>query len=710
MKNNKKLTKTNNYRNIRRNNKNRLGKSVNLRNRNHKNNNKHLNQTRNNNTDIIKNKFNSKEDLIGNKINKKDNIPLNNFNNTIDEDNMSNKKKLKYDFNYQPRKIRSKVRSNMKMNSIENTFNHKKNKKYLDNLLEFNTSIKKYDNTINTDGTHNTKRNYKEKSLKYYLFGKDDINQDIENNSKSKTTRENRIKEKDKNNLAQCLSNTNPNINIIDNTQDDANDSIEINVTDNNKKKENNNSNMQKIKIIKNDNNVKVNKDKNNKKNVNKLNKNHILKHNNSNHHINKKRNMKLNYYINEKTQKTIDNDNNKEYKKGINTDIFDYPELKRNNYYSLKKRINKKKSINNKTAIADKESLDFHNKKDFTFIDNSIIKNTLNKTSNIIITEPEISIINSKRPAKNNNKKSNKNNNTNNINNEKNYKKILYKKMNTPNTNNNNNNNVNYKDSTGQKKIANKRQYNLIDNNIKNLNKTTNTHNYNNNKINHPNKNQINSNQQNTLELINPSSIHNTNKNTNKKLKKKKSGQMISNTANNYKKPTFTIKNTVINVNIDTGIILSSVDKRKKERKINAKRIGNNSISHINNKNLVGLETKYNDYLANATLAKINHSNTNENFPIKTKSININDNFNLLSFNEDVDPNNNYSINKNTNFKKFYIYGEKTASKKKQRGNNIKESRNDNNKINNNNSVNRGRKHMKYKSMKLDDFYENKY
>ena len=381
MKNNKKLKKTNNYRNIRRNNRNRLGKSVNLRNRNHKNNNKNLNHTRNNYTDVIKNKFNSKEDLIGNKVNKKDNIPLNNFNNTIDEDNMSNKKKLKYDFNYQPRKIRSKVRSNIKMNSIENTFNHKKNKKYLDNLLEFNTTIKKYDNTINTDGTHNTKRNYKEKSLKYYLFGKDDINQELENNSKSKTTRDNRIKEKDKNNLAQCLNNTNPNINIIDNTQDDVNDSIEINVTDNSKRKENNNSNMQKIKIIKNDNKSKLNKEKNNKKNDNKLNKNNILKHNNSNHHINKKRNMKLNYYTNEKTQKTIDNDNNKEYKKGINTDIFDYPELKRNNYYSLKKRINKKQSINNKTAIADKESLDFHNKKDFTFIDNSIIKNNLNKT-----------------------------------------------------------------------------------------------------------------------------------------------------------------------------------------------------------------------------------------------------------------------------------------------------------------------------------------
>ena len=150
-------------------------------------------------------------------------------------------------------------------------------------------------------------------------------------------------------------------------------------------------------------------------------------------------------------------------------------------------------------------------------------------------------------------------------------------------------------------------------------------------------------------------------------------------------------------------------MDKRKKSRKASSKRT-NNSVNRIKN-NLIGLNSKYNDYLESATLAKINHSNTNESFPIKTKSININDNFNLLSFNEETDPNNNYSINKNTNYKKIYIYGDKTTYKKKQKVSNIKDDKNDNSKLNNNiiNSCNRGKKHMKYKSMKLEDFSEMK-
>ena len=217
--------------------------------------------------------------------------------------------------------------------------------------------------------------------------------------------------------------------------------------------------------------------------------------------------------------------------------------------------------------------------------------------------------------------------------------------------------------------------------------------------------KNQLNSNHQNLFELISNSSIHNSHKNPSKKIRKRKSGQMIS---NNNKKPIVTIKNTVINVNIDTGIILSSVDKKRKKRKLNSKRGNNNSISHINKQNLMALDTKYNDYLTSATIAKISHSNTNENFPIKTKSINVNDNLNLLSLNEEADSNNNFSINKNSNFQKIYIYGEKTASKRKHRAINIKESKNDNDKkTHNNNSSNHGKRHMKYKSMKIDEFYE---
>jgi hypothetical protein len=708
----KKLTKTNNYSNIRRNNKdrNKFGKSVNLRNRNHRNYNKILHHTRNNYTNIIQNKYNSKEELNIKKVNKKDNRYFSNLNNTFDEDNMSNKKKLNYDFNNGSKKMRSKGKKNSKLNSIEATF-HQKNTKFIDNLFNINSSSKKYENTLNPGIIHNTKKNYKEKSLKYYLFGKDNNNQDRENNSKNKKNRENKIKvnnnnEKEKKTISKYENITNPNISIIDNTQDEDNDSIEINNTDNDKKKVNDNSNYKKVnknkksskKIVQYSKTNKDKNDKNTKKNVNKANKPHTLKQQYSNLHSNKKRNIKLNYYINEIEQKTIDNEHNKVHKHGINTDILDYPEIKKNNYYSLKKRMNKKKSINNKTTISDKENLVFHNhKKDFSIIDNSIIKNNnaLNTIDNISITEPKMRF-NSKKLTKTINKKSNKNSVY--INNEKHDKKIYYKKINTQFTHNNDNHN---KDNIAKKNNIHKRQYNIIDNNSKQLNKTSNNY----NKINPPMKNQLNSNHQNLFELISNSSIHNSHKNPSKKIRKRKSGQMIS---NNNKKPIVTIKNTVINVNIDTGIILSSVDKKRKKRKLNSKRGNNNSISHINKQNLMALDTKYNDYLTSATIAKISHSNTNENFPIKTKSINVNDNLNLLSLNEEADSNNNFSINKNSNFQKIYIYGEKTASKRKHRAINIKESKNDNDKkIHNNNSSNHGKKHMKYKSMKIDEFYE---
>ena len=181
----------------------------------------------------------------------------------------------------------------------------------------------------------------------------------------------------------------------------------------------------------------------------------------------------------------------------------------------------------------------------------------------------------------------------------------------------------------------------------------------------------------------------------------------------NNNKKPCVTIKNTVINLNIDTGIILSSsIDKKRKAKQNKSNRGANNSISQINNNRIYGLDTKYNNILANDSLDKINHSSTNENFPIKTKSININDNnYNLFSLNDEVDSNNNFEIiKKNSNFQKIYVYNDKNSYKKNLKANNIKDNKNNNNSKLNNKIMGGNEKneksHIQYKSMKLDDYY----
>ena len=52
-----------------------------------------------------------------------------------------------------------------------------------------------------------------------------------------------------------------------------------------------------------------------------------------------------------------------------------------------------------------------------------------------------------------------------------------------------------------------------------------------------------------------------------------------------NKKKPFVTIKNTVINFNIETGFILASIDKKRKAKKNNSKKGAHNSVSKISNK-----------------------------------------------------------------------------------------------------------------------------
>ena len=683
--NNKKLIKTNKYNNITKQSahKKNVGNSVNLRNLNYKN--KNLIKRRINYTNIIQNKFNSKEN-----IRKKENIYTNNINNTIDEESMSNKKNAKFGFKLynmsvnRAKKTRSVAKKTMKIALLDSTYNQK-NRRYLKNLFNLNSSIKKYENKLNSTGINNPKSNNKNSGIgiKYNIknYNNKEGEKIIEKNSKQKPNKDiikafniNSINLSNLNNSNNIKTNNtnNNNINIIDNTTDEDITISNNNLNHNNKELIKNNKN--KISPKNKGNELKENKDKVIKKNPGKTNRFRLIKHNSNNHKNNNHEDTKVNYYLNEIDQKkTIDEDNYKRHKPKLNTDIFENMEYKKNNQFNIKKMIqnnnSKKNPKNNKTEILVQEKLSFNNKKGL-MIDSNIIKHNsgLNTINTSLKTEPN------KIPSTTKKIKRQKNNN--NIN-EKSNKKNTSKKISAGNTNNIHPKNKNPKNKKNQNDIL-----------------------YNYNTINSAVKNPFNSNNQNILEILNNSSNYNTNNTLNKKINPIRKNSQITN-----KKPNVTIKSTVINLNIDTGIILSSVDRKRKPKKINSKRGTNNSISQINNNQIYGLDTKFNNYLTNEAIA-INHSNTNENFPIKTKSININDNYNLLSINDDNDSNYNYEIiNKNSNFQKIYVYGEKNAYKKNIKANNMKDKSNDNSKINNKTTIT-DKRHIKYKSMKFDDEY----
>ena len=710
--NNKKLVKTNNYNNIAKHlvRKKAVGKSVDLRSLKYKNNKKNLIQKKINYTNIIKNKFNSKEN-----IRKNENIYINNINNTIDEESLINKKYLNYNFKIynssvnRPKKTRSVAKKNTKLASLENTF-VSKNKKYLDNLITINSSIKRYENKLNNIGYHNPKSNNKNNNLaiKYNLLMKNskNNNQNTENNLNKSKIKPNKEKMKIPPIKTNTINNTNENINIIDNTQDESN-SIENNIIINNNTNNNNSISINNLNNGKNKISpknigyyIKRNRENLVKKNV-KMNRVRLLKHNSNLNNNNNQGNIKVNYYLNEIDQKkTLDTENYKTHKPGIHTDIFDYSEIKTNKNANLKKKmINdyKNKSINNKTDIIDKVNTSFIKKKRL-MINNKIIKHNsgYKELANTLKTEPNRMVNTTKKIKRNKNKYYNNNND------KTDKKKLHSKKISTANTNNLNPKNKNPKNIN--------RQNEILSNNTKNLNKTINNFNFNTINSNTSKKNPFNQNNPNILELINTSSP-NYNSSLNKKMNinsnnNRKNSQLIS---NNNKKPLVTIKNTFINLNIDTGFILSSsIDKKRKPKNINSKRATNNSISQINNNHIYDLDSKYNKYLTNVTNDEIDNINksTNENYPIKTKT--INGNYNIFSLNDDNDSNNNLEIiNKNPNYQKIYMYGVKSGFKKNLKiNNNIKDSKNDNSKLNNRTVNNTNdKRHAKYKSMKLDDY-----
>ena len=155
-------------------------------------------------------------------------------------------------------------------------------------------------------------------------------------------------------------------------------------------------------------------------------------------------------------------------------------------------------------------------------------------------------------------------------------------------------------------------------------------------------------------------------------------------------KKPNVTIKNTVINLNIDTGFIIHSFDKRDKIKSINSSRPNNYLINEIDDNNNRYLhKNKNNNYLNQERIStNIIHHNTNENqFQV------INTENNILTENNNIS-----GVNKTISKKKIIYKDDKNLK--------INNEKNFLNKSMNNNI----KRHIKYKSMKLEDKGSNKF
>ena len=197
-----------------------------------------------------------------------------------------------------------------------------------------------------------------------------------------------------------------------------------------------------------------------------------------------------------------------------------------------------------------------------------------------------------------------------------------------------------------------------------KNLNRTSNSnfHSFIQNPFTGNNPNNINK----FFIHTNNGSFNQIEQNLSKKLNEKNNSNN-NNLINGKKKPLVSIRNTVINFNmIDSGLILDSLKRKKKVNKLSNNNVAqNNSVNKLQNNHLFGLCSKFNSNIS------LNNNNqllsNNDIYLSKTKTINV----------------------KNTN-KKTFRYGENINNKliiKKQ-------------------LTNFDKSHVKYKSMRLEDYY----
>ena len=652
--------------------------------KNIKYNSKKLISKRTNNSKIFHKKYSSKGSINKQRLNYKKNAYSNNINNTIEDDDIPKKLKLHFNFHKinisyvkSSKRAKSLAKHNMKLSSYDTS--KSKKIKNVDHLHENTSSIKKNLENLN----HNKKLNkfnllYKKnlKQINLNLQKKKRKNY-IDEENKRKILKTEVSKEKRKNileikgikkmklpNIKNEKKNK-ANINIIDNTKDEEENNdkyIQKNYnTKTNIKKYNNNKIFQKVKEGTNSGNSEYiirtfDREKNQrfkKQNLNKYNR--------------ISRALNINYLKKIENRKTIDEeDKHRRINIDISTNIGCSKKNNTGNNNNNKENNNSKKKLvknENKNVIVKKNdiskkdlniniNIDLNNKKDP--LKDIYIKGknyNLKDIENILKTEP------SKKPSISYKK---------NLNAEKESKiNYSYKKIVPINPVKINNNRKNQK-------------YTQKQNIPKILNKTSNSSNFN-SFIKNPFIqtessifNTINQSTNNTNVGTNNTNL--TQNNLNKKPINNKNSLKVLN--NSKKKPCVTIRNTVINFNmIDSGLILASLNRKKDEKKRIGKIGTNNSLNRLNNNHLYRLCSKFNGNL----IPNINNSNIHGDISIKNKTINLNHN------------NNN-----------FHFIGRKILNYEEKHIRNFKKSSNINNKSN---LSNYDKFHMKYNSMRLEDF-----
>jgi len=659
--NNKKLIKTTKYNNIKSQvpRKYIIGKSVNIRKNEFNNREKNLIMNKINDTNIIKSKFNSKEKFDKNRNAKRENIYSNNINNIVNNEYYNKKLKLKFNLGLHNsteqthKKNNSTAKKNMKLTSFQTIDNKKNNQNYLDNLFNIHSNIKKYKQQLKDIKLTGMKFNDDMKiRLKNNINNENSEDKRTHNKLKSEILPEQKYKKikinKDKLKLPKIYNNTinnkNDLINIIDNTEDEEN--IKTNLEN-------------------------INQTFNTNKENNIGNKTVYQK--NKNEKIFKKKLLNLKYYMNEiEKSQTYRKEGKKKSKHayGLKTDILNTIDAKKSSNFNLKKMLIN--DFNKKTKRNENEKILIINN-----LPNDNIN--LNTIDDINRTEPN-QMLHIKKKIRNNNKFENKYN----LSNEKNkMKRKISKNMNIQKNIHLNTNNFikKQKINFNESKVIDESNYE------KSFNKTSND--FNNFKFSIVNqmdvkyKNIFNSNnEQNSRNII----IEDRNS-VNNNIKNKNNKNIISHID---KKPNVTIKNTVINLNIDTGFIIHSFDKRDKIKPINSSRPNNYLINEIDDNNNRYLhKNKNNNYLNHERIStNIIHHNTNENqFQV------INTENNILTENNNIS-----GVNKTISKKKIIYKDDKNLK--------INNEKNFLNKSMNNNI----KRHIKYKSMKLEDKGSNKF
>ena len=676
------------------------------------NNNKILIRRKLNYPNFYKNKFNSKKSLNNTNTIKKENIYINN---TIDNE----KSKMKLFFNFQKlnvnslkgtKKTRSTSKKSNKMISFENS-NSKKNRKYLNHLFNFNSHVQKIKQKLNIGNRISIKVNNDEK-LKFKK-SKNELNINL-----NKTNIKNSLDLEEK----YSIKNINIKSKIL--KTEKIKDSWKYH---------------QKIRNLKipNINTININKENEEKKNIiissaKKVLINTTIKtskktYSNIGLTLNKKLELKkatkskdskeLKKYIDKYSIKTIDNDKYSPFVIDVQNRYKDFTE-KINQY--LISKIYQKKSIDvtqkrnnkNKFDIPSNIHKSTHNsitntehyikKKKNSITIERIKKNYLNKKKllNEIHKSDNNSYLNTLETLNlTENKKENtrlKNNdliiidhNNNDENKEKNNTNVNHIKLNSINVNKV----INYKNKRKIIKKNNQIKKNIIKQK-KNLNKTANNSNFN-NLIKNPFINELN------FETSTSNNFNSNNNQTKNNLNKKlKNYQIIPDNCNKKKKPLVTIRNTVINFNmIETGLFFSSMEKKlqNKKRNINKNINQNNSINRLYNNRLFGLCNKY--------------SNDNNNISINNNIVNENINGSLNYINNNSNIKENFQLktlkmtspNNDLNFKKIYDYKDINNKSIKIINNNIPY-------ITKKISLNKDKFHMKYNSMKIEDFLPKKH